>query len=63
MVQGQGKTSPKIYPPFPISRSQGRSGLSIGATATAIRCTRHVSRISAQHVFMSSRKIDTDGAT
>jgi hypothetical protein len=63
MVQGQGKTSLKVYRPIPNSRSQGRSGLSIGANAAVIRGTRHVSHISAQQVFMSFGRADTDGAT
>jgi hypothetical protein len=63
MVQGQGQTSPKVYRPFPNSRSQWRSDLSIGATATAIRGTQRVSHISAQEIFMSSGRADIDGET
>jgi hypothetical protein len=60
-VQGQGEVGTKICWSLLDSRSQKRCGLSTLATTTAIRCTRHVSCISAQEVLMSYRKADTYG--
>jgi hypothetical protein len=40
-----------------------KSDLSIWATAAAIRCAQHVSRVLAQEVLMSSGRADTDGTT
>jgi hypothetical protein len=57
----KGKLAPRYV--FPNSGSQGRSGLSTWATATAIRYTRRVLCVPAQEVFTSSRRADTDGTT